>query len=242
MNLPPLPVSFLPVMLLSLLAAPASADEAALKKALAVHFPNEKIESVKKTPYLGLYEVVIGSELLYTDAKATHLFFGHVVDPRTRTSLTSERLQQIKDARRISLDSLPLEHAIKAVKGNGARRLAVFSDPNCPYCKGLEKELAKITDVTIYTLLYPILNGSLPTATAIWCSPDPLGAWNDFMLRDVAPPGKSCPTPLDGLIETGRRHDINGTPTLIFADGSIVSGMMPADAIEKKLNQGTAPR
>lgn len=232
--------SLLSSLLLCFLAATAFADEASLKKALSASFPGEKIESLKKTSYLGLYEVVVGGELFYTDEKATYFFFGHVVDPQTRQSLTSERLQQIKDARRISIDSLPLEHAIKATRGNGKRSLVVFSDPNCPYCKRLEKELQKITDVTIYTLLYPVLNGSIPTATAIWCSPDRLKAWDGFMLKDMAPTGKSCETPIDTLLQTGRTHGITGTPTLIFADGSIVPGMIPAETIEKKLGAATA--
>jgi len=204
-----------------------------------INFPGEKIESVKKTPYLGLYEVVVGGELFYTDEKASYFFFGHVVDPQTKQSLTSERLQEIKDARRISIDSLPLELAIKAVKGNGKRKLAVFSDPNCRYCKRLEKELAKVTDVTIYTLLYPVLNGSVDTATAIWCSADRLKAWNDFMLKDAVPTGKTCETPIETLLQTGQKHGVNGTPTLIFADGSVVPGMITADIVEKKLGAAT---
>lgn len=229
-----------PSLLLCFVFGTAYADEASLKKALSANFPGEEIESVKKTPYLGLYEVVVGGELFYTDDKATYFFFGHVVDPQTRQSLTSERLQQVKDARRISIDSLPLDLAIKAIKGNGKRRLVVFSDPNCPYCKRLEKELKKVTDVTIYTLLYPVLKGSVATATEIWCSADRLKAWDDFMLRDIAPTGKSCETPLDTLLQTGRKHGITGTPTLIFADGSIVPGMIPAETIEKKLSEATA--
>jgi thiol:disulfide interchange protein DsbC len=218
------------------MAGAARADEASLRKSLMADIPGEKIESIKKTPYLGLYEVVVGGELFYTDENASFLFLGHVVDPKTKQSLTSERLQEIKDARRISIDSLPLDLSIKAVKGTGKRKLAVFSDPNCPYCKRLEKELAKITDVTVYTLLYPVLNGSLPTATSIWCSSDRLKAWDDFMLKGIAPPGKNCETPISTLVQTGQKYRINGTPTLIFADGSVVPGMITADAIEKKLN------
>jgi thiol:disulfide interchange protein DsbC len=218
----------------------AFADEASLKKTLQQIFPGEKIESLKKTPYLGLYEAVVGGELFYTDEKGTYLFLGHVIDPQTRQSLTSERLQQIKEARRISLASLPLDSAIKAVKGNGKRKLVVFSDPNCPYCKRLEKELANISDVTIYTLLYPVLNGSMPTATAIWCAPDRLKAWDDFMLRGVAPTGKTCDTPIETLLEAGKKNGISGTPTLIFADGSVVPGMIAADTIEKKLSSAAS--
>ncbi len=227
-------------LLLCFVFGAAFADEASLKKTLQATFPGEKIESLKKTPYLGLYEVVVGSELFYTDDKGTYFFFGHVVDPQTRQSLTSERLQQIKDARRISPASLPLELAITAVKGSGKRKLVVFSDPNCPYCKRLEKELANINDVTIYTLLYPVLNGSIPTATAIWCAPDRLKAWDDFMLRGIAPAGKNCEAPIETLLQAGRKNGINGTPTLIFADGSVVPGMVPADTIEKKLSSAAA--
>jgi thiol:disulfide interchange protein DsbC len=227
-------------LLLFFAFSPAFADETSLKKTLEKIFPGEKIESLKKTPYLGLYEAVVGGELFYTDEKGTYLFFGHVIDPQTRQSLTSERLQQIKEARRISPASLPLDSAIKAVKGNGKRKLVVFSDPNCPYCKRLEKELANISDVTIYTLLYPVLNGSMPTATAIWCSPDRLKAWDDFMLRGVAPTGKTCDTPIETLLEAGKKNGISGTPTLIFADGSVVPGMIPADTIEKKLSGAAA--
>ncbi len=227
-------------LLLCFLFGTAFADEASLKKAIQANFPGEKIESLKKTPYLGLYEVVVGGELFYTDEKASYLFFGHVVDPQTKQSLTSDRLQQIKDTRRISIDSLPLEFAIKAVKGNGKHKLVVFSDPNCPYCKRLEKELANVNNVTVYTLLYPVLNGSVPTATSIWCSADRLKAWEDFMLKDIPPTGKDCETPIGKLLQAGQKNGISGTPTLIFADGSVVPGLMAAEAIEKKLGASSA--
>ena len=121
-----------PILLLCLLSGVAIADEASLRKALQPHFPGDKVESLKKTPYFGLYEVVVGGGLFYTDEKASYFFSGHVIDPKTGQSLTDGRLQQIKETRRISIDSLPLELAIKAVRGNGKRRVVVFSDPNCP--------------------------------------------------------------------------------------------------------------
>lgn len=213
------------------------ADEEAIKKSVQEHFAGHKIESLKKTPYFnGLYEVVVGDEVFYTDAKAEYFFFGHLVDAKTRTSMTHERIEQLKAARRIPLDSLPLQSSIKIVKGNGKRHVAIFTDPNCPYCKRLEKELQDITNVTIYTLLYPVLNGSMEVSKKIWCSENQVKAWDDFMLRGIAPTGKECETPLDSLVKVGRENKVSGTPTLVFVDGTIVGGMIPAATIEEKLN------
>lgn len=229
------------VCLLSLLGGlftgVAQANETDLKEAIQVLFPGSKIESLQQTPYLGLYEAVIDGEIFYTDEKAEYFFMGHIVDAKKRVSLTSERMQQIRDSRRITMNTLPLEHAMKTVKGNGKRTLVVYSDPNCPYCKRLEKELANVTDVTIYTLLYPVLNGSMTTAEAIWCSEDRVKAWDDFMLRSVAPTGKGCDAPLQMLLDSGRQNRVTGTPTLIFADGSVVPGFIPRSEIEKRMDQ-----
>ncbi len=224
------------VLLVCVVSSVAQADEAALKKSLQSQFEGLKIESLKKTPYLGLYEIVVGGQLFYTDEKAKYFFIGEVVDIKTRSSLTRKRLQQIKDARRISLDSLPLKSAIKTVKGNGQRKVAIFTDPNCPYCKRLEKELVNVTDVTIYTLLYPILNGSEKVATSIWCADDRIKAWDNFMLNGVRPADKTCETPISTLLQSGRDNRVTGTPTLIFADGSVVGGMIPAAQIKERLN------
>lgn len=229
------------VCLLSLLGGlftgVAQANETDLKEAIQALFPGSKIESLQQTPYLGLYEAVIDGEIFYTDEKAEYFFMGHIIDAKKRVSLTSERMQQIRDSRRITMNTLPLEHAMKTVKGNGKRTLVVYSDPNCPYCKRLEKELANVTDVTIYTLLYPVLNGSMTTAEAIWCSEDRVKAWDDFMLRSVAPTGKGCDAPLQMLLDSGRQNRVTGTPTLIFADGSVVPGFIPRSEIEKRMDQ-----
>ena len=125
---------------------------------------------------------------------------------------------------------------VKIVKGDGTRKVAIFTDPNCPYCKQLEKELANINDVTIYTLLYPVLNGSMELSKKIWCSSNQIKAWDDFMLKGVAPTGKDCETPLEALLKAGRENKVSGTPTLIFADGSVVGGMIPAADIEERLS------
>ena len=230
---------FISILVFGFFSEAVWADEAALRKAIQPHFADSKIESVKKTPYLGLYEVVVGDEVFYTDAKADYFFFGHVIDTRTRTSMTNERIQEIKAARRVPLDSLPLQSAIKVVKGDGKRRVAIFTDPNCPYCKQLEKELLNVTNVTIYTLLYPVLKGSMELSKKIWCSDNKIKAWDDFMLKGVAPTSKDCETPLDVLVKSGQENKVSGTPTLIFADGSVVGGMIPAAAIEEKLESAS---
>ncbi|MBY0474064.1 MAG: DsbC family protein [Nitrosomonas sp.] len=226
---------FIFILSLSFFSGTLWANEEAVKEAVQPHFEGQKIDSIKKTPFSGLYEVVIGDELFYSDDKANYLFFGHVIDTKTRASMTNERIQEIKAARRVPFDSLPLQHAIKAVKGDGKRKVAVYTDPNCPYCKQLEKELINITNITVYNLLYPVLNGSMELSKKIWCAENQIKAWEDFMLKGTAPTEKDCETPLEALVKSGRENKVSGTPTLIFADGSVVGGMIPAAAIEEKL-------
>ncbi|WP_295623349.1 DsbC family protein [uncultured Nitrosomonas sp.] len=230
---------FIFILSLSFFSGTLWANEEAVKEAVQPHFEGQKIDSIKKTPFSGLYEIVIGDELFYSDDKANYLFFGHIIDTKTRASMTNERIQEIKAARRVSFDSLPLQHAIKAVKGDGKRKVAVYTDPNCPYCKQLEKELINITNVTVYNLLYPVLNGSMELSKKIWCAENQIKAWEDFMLRGTAPAEKDCETPLETLVKSGRENKVSGTPTLIFADGSVVGGMIPAAAIEEKLESAS---
>jgi len=230
---------FLLSLLTYLLSSTAHADEASLKKSLKAYFPNEKIEILKKTPFLELYEVVIGNQLFYVDEKVNYFFTGYIFDLKTEKNITEERLREIMKAQRVDIYSLPLELAIKEVKGSGKRKLIIFSDPNCGYCKRLEKELVNVTDVTIYRLLYPILNGSKEVANIIWCSDDRLKAWNNFMLKAIKPTGTNCKTPIDTFLQIGKKHGFNSTPTMIFADGTVVSGTMSAGMIEKKLNTPT---
>ncbi len=226
-------------LLMYLLSSAAHADEASLKKSLEAYFPNEKIEILKKTPFLELYEVVIGDQLFYVDEKVNYIFTGHIFDLKTEKNITEERLQEIMNARRVDIYSLPLGLAIKEVKGSGKRKLVIFSDPNCGYCKRLEKELVNVTNVTIYTLLYPILNGSKEVAKTIWCSDDRLKTWNNFMLKAIRPTETNCKTPIDTFLQIGKEYGFMSTPTIIFADGTVVSGMMSAEMIEKKLSAST---
>jgi len=226
-------------LLMYLLSSAAHADEASLKKSLEAYFPNEKIEILKKTPFLELYEVVIGDQLFYVDEKVNYIFTGHIFDLKTEKNITEERLQEIINARRVDIYSLPLGLAIKEVKGSGKRKLVIFSDPNCGYCKRLEKELVNVTNVTIYTLLYPILNGSKEVAKTIWCSDDRLKTWNNFMLKAIRPTETNCKTPIDTFLQIGKKYGFMSTPTIIFADGTVVAGMMSAEMIEKKLSAST---
>ena len=179
----------------------AFADANSVKKSLQAKFPEVPIEKVTKTPYAGLYEVVAGSDVFYADEKGDYLFVGNVIDAKTRQNLTEERIREVTA---IAFDSLPLDLAVKTVRGNGKRKVAVFSDPDCPFCKRLERDLINITDVTIYTFLYPIESlhpDAAEKAKAVWCAPDRSKAWLDLMLKDVQPPAAKCEAPLDRVAE-----------------------------------------
>lgn len=220
-----------------LLAACVHADEASVKKAVEARLGDTKIKSVRKAPLGGLYEVVTENDLFYTDANVSFFFVGNLIDAKTLHNVTADR---ISDMRRVHFDKLPFEWAIKTVKGNGKRQLALFSDPDCPYCKGLEKELAKVTNVTVYTFLFPIASlhpDANNKAKAVWCSKDRSKTWNDLMLNGTPPSGKAdCDTPIEKIAQLGRTLHFTGTPTIVFADGHVVPGMIPADKLEKMLD------
>ena len=226
--------------LLSLLAASqfVMADEASLKKAIEAAYPKFKVESVVKTPYSGLYEVFMGGQIVYTDEKLTFLIAeGRLVDPKSKKDVTGERLEELT---KIDFSSLPLEQAIKVVKGNGSRKLVVFSDVDCPYCKQLErKELSNINDVTIYTFLYPIiqLHPDAPEKSkSIWCATNRTKAWNDWILNNQLPASTgNCEVPLERVGELARKLGVVSTPTLIFADGKRMMGAQPYKEIEKSM-------
>ncbi len=216
----------------------ALADEASLKKAIEAAYPKFKVESVIKTPYAGLYEVFMGGQIVYTDEKLTFLIAeGRLVDPRTKKDVTGERMEELT---KIDFNSLPLEQAIKVVKGNGSRKLVVFSDVDCPFCKRLEQnELSNIDNVTIYTFLYPI-EQLHPDAAAksklIWCAPNRVKAWNDWNFNNKLPEKSgNCEVPLEKVGELARKVGVASTPTLMFADGKRMLGAQPHKEIEKYL-------
>ncbi len=226
-----------PALLLFVAAASiAQTDMASIKKAIAEKFPEAggNIE-VAKTAF-GWYEVFAGGRLFYTDENVSYFFLGNVVEAKSMSNITAQRLQKLTA---IKFESLPLDYAIKTVKGNGKRKVAVFSDPDCPYCKRLEKDLVNVTDVTIYTFLYPIASlhpDAERKSKAVWCSSNRQKAWDDLMLRGVAPAEKNCDTPIEEIQALGQKHKMNGTPTLVFADGRVVPGAIPTSDMESYLN------
>ena len=227
----------LPLVLASLWVATAHADEADIKKAMEAKL-GTKVESVTKSGYLGLYEVYADGNILYTDEKMTAFIAGgQLIDGKTLKNVTEERTRKLTA---IKFSELPLDRAIKQVRGDGKRVLATFEDPNCGYCKRLAKDLQKLDNVTVYTFLLPILSeDSLKKSKQIWCSADRAKAWNDWMIDGRAPTGKDdCDT--SAVLknqEFGRRLNINGTPTIFFSDGERIPGAIPLAKIEQKLGQ-----
>jgi thiol:disulfide interchange protein DsbC len=195
------------------------------------------IDSVTKTPYSGLYEVRVGTDILYADAKAEFVFVGNIVDGKTQVNLTQAR---INDLLRIDFKDLPLGLAQKTVKGNGSRVVAVFADPNCAYCKRLEKELESVDNVTIYTFLFPVLgDDSVAKSRQIACAADRGAMWDEWMLSGKVPTGESsckAAEQVDQTLAYGRKLKIDGTPTLFFADGFRVPGLIPADQLSQYMD------
>jgi thiol:disulfide interchange protein DsbC len=218
-------------------AGTAGANEAAIRQGFQTKFPNAAVESVTRTPFAGIFEVVFNGQIAYTDEKLNFVFFGNLVDVRAgaERNLTRERSAQLnsQSLRKAS------DNAIKRVRGNGKRVLYTFEDPNCGYCRELQKEVMKLNDVTIYTFLWPILSpDSVEKSKAVWCSKDRAKAWDDLMSRGVAPPESAkCDAPLEKNHELAQRFGIRGTPAVYLADGRQVGGgYVPASELDQALN------
>ncbi|MDI1310316.1 MAG: DsbC family protein [Methylotenera sp.] len=223
----------------------AIADEASVKKAVEAAYPKFKVDSVTKTPFAGLYEVFMGGQIIYTDEKMSFLIAeGHLVDPKTKKDITGERMEELN---KIDFATLPLDQAIKVVKGNGSRKLVVFSDVDCPYCKRLEQnELSNITDVTVYTFLYPIQQlhpDSANKSKAIWCASNRVKAWNDWILNGKLPSSVgNCEVPIERIGELARKIGVTSTPTLFFENGKRMLGSQPYKEIEQALVSASAKK
>jgi len=211
--------------------------EDSIKTAVEAAIGNgSKVEGVTKTPYLGLYEVRIGGEILYTDEKANYLILGEILDAKSRQNITQQRVNQLSG---INFAELPLELAIKQVRGTGKRVIATFEDPNCGYCKKLAKELVTMDNVTVYTFLTPVLGpDSVKKSEAIWCSPDRLKAWNDWMTTNVAPASPAASCDMAGFQKAaalGEKYRVRGTPTIFLSTGERIPGYVPVAQLEKRL-------
>jgi thiol:disulfide interchange protein DsbC len=230
------------------LAACANAagdNTASVKAAVEKKFPQRPVASVRATPVKGVYEVVFApKQVVYTDAKVDFIFVGDMVDLKTRTSLTEAR---IKELSRTDFASLPLDKAIKEVRGNGARKVAVFSDPDCPFCKKLERDtIAKLDNVTVYTFLMPLAQlhpDAARKSALIWCAADPVKAWKDWMLDGKLPQGEAqCANPLAEIAALSEKLDVSATPSMVFESGELVSGAIEAADFDAKLNEKPAAK
>lgn len=233
-KLPALTFSKWIALILFALLSSAHAGEGEIRKSIQSNFPSAgQPEHIAKTPYSGLYEIVIDGQLFYTDEKGLYLFDGNIIETKSRSNLSEERRRKLFA---INFDKLPLELAVKKVKGNGKRKMGYFTDPNCSYCKRLEKELSKVSDVTLFVFMYPIFPGSDEIVRNVLCAKDPVKAWDDLMLNDIAPASANCETKTDKVLALGKKLRVNGTPNLIFGNGAQSPGFLPAEELEKNLN------
>lgn len=209
-----------------------------VKQGFEERFPGLGVTEVSNTPFSGLFEIRIGTDLLYTDAEVNYVLQGSLIDAKSRRDLTAQRIAALSQ---VDFDSLPLHDAIKQVKGDGSRKIAVFEDPNCGYCKLLHQTLEKVDDVTVYTFLYPILSqDSHVRSRNIWCAEDSATVWKDWMVRGQQPEAADCETPIEQNLALGRSLMVTGTPAIFFADGTRVNGAIPVEALEEKLAQASA--
>jgi thiol:disulfide interchange protein DsbC len=223
-------------------ACGALADEAKIRRMIESKLGGVKVEGVQPAPLPGFFEVRFtsrdGPQIVYTDAEATHIFVGELIEARSNRNLTEERLRKLSA---ISFDALPLDLAVKVQRGNGKRLLAIFSDPYCPACRQFEQTLAQIEDITIYYFMYPVIRPELADhSRAVWCSPDRGKAWLELAARAkprVPATAPSCDTPLERIVNLGRKLGVSSTPTLFFATGERMRGGLPAEQLRTMLDE-----
>jgi len=210
--------------------------ETTIRKNIEPRLGGARIDSIKETPYSGMYELRVGGDILYTDKKAEYLFIGQVYDAKTSKNLTRERIDNLN---KIKFSDLPLSLAMKQVKGDGKRVIAVFEDPNCGYCKRLRQTTLKDLDnVTVYTFMYNILSpDSVEKSKNIWCAPNRMQAWDDWMINGKVPPAApaGCETPNEKVLELGHKLNVQGTPAIFFTDGTRIPGAVDLPTLETKL-------
>lgn len=226
-------------LIVSVWANGVSADEAAIRKNLTARLPSlAPIDEISKTPLANLWEVRMGSEIIYTDEQGLFVIEGQIVDLQKQINITQSRIAALTA---FDFSTLPLKDAVVWKQGTGARKMVIFADPNCGYCKNFERELSSVQDITVYTFLIPILGGDSPErTTAIWCAKDRDVVWRNWMLNGIAPmpAAKNCDTSaLERNIALALKHAVSGTPTVVFADNKRVPGIMTAAQVEQKLSE-----
>lgn len=222
-------------MFVGIALGPAVADEAKVRQKLQSKFPSMTVDSVTKAPFAGLYEVVLDGEIVYTDDKVDYFFGGNIYDIRTLPprNLTQDSTQRLTVKTLASAQA----NAVKRVKGNGKRILYTFEDPNCGYCKQLHRELEKVSDITVYVYMTPILSkDSADKARAVWCAKDRARAWDEVMQTGaVSASNGNCATPIEKNLQMMRRFGVSGTPAIYLSDGRQIGGYIPAEKIEQAL-------
>ncbi|MGJ8758420.1 DsbC family protein [Acinetobacter sp. HC8-3S] len=215
--------------LLGCVSAFSFANVETLKSNLSKQYPNIQVTNIQPTEMSGLYSANLDNQIIYLDENAEHMFIGSMVRLKDQKNLTKDLVLKQNS---IDWKQLPLKDAIKTVKGNGKRQLAIFSDPNCPYCKKLEAELDKLNDVTIYTFIYPLKTQSIAVSKQVWCEANPAYAWKNLLQKNVQPKAKTCANPIVRNLELGRKLGVQGTPTLIFGNGLKMVGGRSAEEIQ----------
>lgn len=222
------------LLLASMISTVSFADLTTVKNHLQKQYPLLKIENVATTDVKGLYSASMDGQIIYLSEDAEYVLLGPMLRLKDQKNLTKDLMMKQNP---IDWKSLPLQDAIKTVRGTGKRQLAVFSDPNCPYCKRLEEDLKKLNDVTIYTFIFPIKPQSVAVSKDVWCSENRAYAWQNLMEKSQAPKNKSCDNPIERNLALGKKLGLSGTPTLVFSNGWKVMGAASADEIEKFFKQ-----
>ena len=235
------PLAMILLSLAGVASGATNAAEAEMEARLKELYPSTRITAVRQSEVAGVFEITMGRSVAFSDSSGRYFVFGHLFDMKDQKDLTAQRLSDIN---RIDFAQLPLQDAIKTVRGDGHRKLAVFSDPDCPYCKGLEGELAKLDNVTIYTFLYPLDGlhpGAKGKAERIWCAANRVKAWSEFMSLSKLPDSPKCTSPIERINQLATSLGINGTPTIILQDGSLIPGAAPAAEIDRRLAGNSTP-
>ncbi|MFW2162872.1 DsbC family protein [Acinetobacter beijerinckii] len=215
--------------ILSFISALSFANVETVKSNLNQNYPNIQVTNIQKTEMAGLYSANLDKQIIYLDESAQYMFVGSMVRMKDQKNLTKDLVLKQNS---VDWNKLPFKDAIKTVKGNGKRELAIFSDPNCPYCKKLEAELDKLNDVTIYTFIYPLKPQSITVSKQIWCDTNQAYAWKNLLEKNIQPKAKTCANPIERNLQLGRKLAVTGTPTLIFSNGLKMVGGRSAEDIQ----------